>query len=546
MERTMSGDTGDAAVSSAAATPLPAFDLSDHDDPAVLAEAARDDYALHVVPRTWRLSAPKMALAWSSVMAAMFWVVVAAGASLVVGTRQALIGLLAAVVVHGGFSYVMSRTSATTGLTVALFSRALFGYRGAAIATLALALTGTWFAVFEGSVLAVAAQAQFGGPVELWYAVVTACAIPLAIGGVRVWLEKVNAFLLPVFAVGLVVTVVWATVEYGYDSSWLTAEPQVPTAMAGPGWLFVFAIYMGVFSNMLYTFDFARMGRVQDTRKNGLHTFGFTFYFLTILVNGAVGIYLVHTLPLQEVSEAGLVRGIVELMGVAGLVFIVATQTKINTANFYVGSANFESFFSRAVGLNLSRTVWVYVVGVVSFAVMCMNIFSFINTWLAYQGAILVAWVGIALVFIAARRRAGLGAFEFRPGRVPGVNPGGIVAWVVSSGVGIYLLAAQSPIASTWALVITFALSVLLSAASLLMAKDTWFGLRRPHDPRDEVADVWNDRIRCNTCHKSYVAVEMDRDPSRGHQPICASCATGHTFRAAAIAEADTWTAAGG
>jgi hypothetical protein len=90
-----------------------------------------------------------MALAWSSVMAAMFWVVVAAGASLVVGTRQALIGLVAAVLVHGGFCFVMSRTAATTGLTVGLFSRALFGYRGAAIATLALALTGTWFAVFE-------------------------------------------------------------------------------------------------------------------------------------------------------------------------------------------------------------------------------------------------------------------------------------------------------------------------------------------------------------------------------------------------------------
>jgi purine-cytosine permease-like protein len=536
----MRGDTGDSVVSSAAGTTVPVLDISHHDDPAVVAEAARDDYALHVVPRSWRLSSSRMALAWSSVMAAMFWVIVAAGASLVVGTRQALIGLVAAVVVHGGLCYVMSRTAASTGLTVGLFSRALFGYRGAAIATLALALTGTWFAVFEGSVLAVAAQAQFGGPVELWYAVVTACAIPLAVGGVRVWLEKVNAFLLPIFAVGLVATVVWSTVEYGYHSAWLTAEPQTATPMAGPGWLFVFAIYLGVFSNMLYTFDFARMGRVQDTRTNGLHTFGFTFYFLTIFVNGAVGIYLVHTLPLQEVSEAGLVQGIVKLMGVAGLIFIVATQTKINTANFYIGSTNFQSFFSRAFGLNLSRTVWVFVVGVVSFAVMIMNIFSFINTWLAYQGTILVAWVGIAVVFIVARRRAGLNAFEFRPGRVPSVNPGGIIAWIVSSGVGIYLIASNSPIASTWALVITFALSVLLSAVSLVASKDKWFALRRPHDPRDEVTDVWNDRIRCNSCRKPYVAVEMDRDPSRGHQPICASCATGHTFRAAAVAEATT------
>ena len=45
---------------------------------------------------------------------------------------------------------------------------------------------------------------------------------------------------------------------------------------------------------------------------------------------------------------------------------------------------------------------------------------------------------------------------------------------------------------------------------------------------------------RCSRCHKSYVAVEMDRDPSRGHEPICASCATGHNFRAAALAESTT------
>ncbi len=42
-----------------------------------------------MVPLSWRLSAPKMALAWSALMSAMFWVVVAAGASLVVGTVQA-------------------------------------------------------------------------------------------------------------------------------------------------------------------------------------------------------------------------------------------------------------------------------------------------------------------------------------------------------------------------------------------------------------------------------------------------------------------------
>lgn len=52
---------------------LSPLELSRTDDPEVLAEAARDDYSLHVVPRSWRSSSPKVALAWSAVMSAMFW-----------------------------------------------------------------------------------------------------------------------------------------------------------------------------------------------------------------------------------------------------------------------------------------------------------------------------------------------------------------------------------------------------------------------------------------------------------------------------------------
>jgi purine-cytosine permease-like protein len=538
----MTSNEKDSALSTSAREQplLPALNITRVDDPAVVAEAARDDYSLHVVPRTWRLTAPKMALAWSAVMAAMFWVVVAAGASMVVGTVQALIGLAAAVVVHGAICYFMSKTAAETGLTVGLFSRSMFGYYGASIATLVFAVTGTWFAVFEGSVLAVAAQTQFGGPIQLWYLIVTLCAIPLVLGGVRVWLEKINAFLLPIFAIGLITAVIWSTAAFGYNPGWLTHAPSEPTAMAGPGWLFVFAIYMGVFSNMFYTFDFARMGRIQNVRVNGLHTFGFTFYFFTILVNGAAGIYLVHTIPMESgITEAGLVVGIVKLMGIFGLIFIVATQTKINTANFYLASTNFQSFFSRAFNIMLPRFVWVLFVGVVSFIVMVLNVFTFIGTWLSYQGAVLVAWVGIALVHITYQRLTNSRtAFEFRPGRVRNVNLGGITAWVVSSGVGIFLIASNSSLASTWALVITFILAVAIYAAFLLAGRGNQTELTRPFDPHTEVDDLWDDRVQCAACDKSYVAVEIDRDPSNGHQPICAACATGRKFRAATLAEA--------
>ena len=60
---------------------------------------------------------------------------------------------------------------------------------------------------------------------------------------------------------------------------------------------------------------------------------------------------------------------------------------------------------------------------------------------------------------------------------------------------------------------------------------------RRPNDPIDEVKHAWEARVRCHRCEKSYVAHEMDRDPSGDHAAICAACATGPAFHAAAREE---------
>jgi hypothetical protein len=59
-----------------------------------------------------------------------------------------------------------------------------------------------------------------------------------------------------------------------------------------------------------------------------------------------------------------------------------------------------------------------------------------------------------------------------------------------------------------------------------MMARRGWFVMDRPHDPRTEVDDAWQARVPCWRCEKAYVVVEMDRDPSHGHEPICAACAS--------------------
>lgn len=524
---------------------LPPLVVRQTDDPHVVSDAARDDYAEHVVPRTWRIGRAGMAFAWSSLLTAMFTVVLSATVASVVGTADAIIGIALASATYGLINYFMQKTATTSGLTVGLFSRSLFGYSGAALVTIVYSLTAIWFAVFEGSVVAVALQAYFGGPIQLWYVVVVALSVPLVLGGVRVWIEKVNKWLLPIFVAGMVGAVIWATVVYGYAPDWANTPATITTALAAPGWLYVYAVYMGIFATMMYCFDFARLGQPKDIKFNGWITFGPVFYFFSYFVNGLIGIYLVAVIPQDEgVSEIGVVVSIVKMMGILGLIFIVATQTKINTANLYLASSYLESFFAQVFKLKLPRWLWAVVVGIVMLGVMFLDVFSFLLQWLSYQGAIIVAWVAIALVQMAYRSRKNVnrkgGLIEFRPGRVPGANPGGLGAWIISSGVGIALLATNSPFGGTWALPITFILAGGIYALALLFARPAWFTLRRPNDPRDEVEDIWETRVQCHNCKKSYIAVEMDRDPSHENQAICSLCANAHGFRVAAKHEAET------
>jgi hypothetical protein len=507
----------------------PPLDVSHEDDPRVVREAATEDYSLHVVPKTWRSTRGSLSMAWLALFSAMFWLVVAATLSLAVGTVDTLIGMALSVAAYGAINYVLTGYATRSGLTVALFSRAMFGYVGAALATLIFAATAVYYAVFEGSVIAVALHDFFGVlSLKLWYLVVVLYSVPLVFGGVRVWLDRFNGVLLPFYVGGLLVAVIWAIAEHGYSGAWFSYEPESEAAISGPGWWFAFTAYMGVWIMMMYTMDYARFGREADARFNGTFTFGPVFYAATFIVNGLIGIFLANTIIQGALSETSVVLAIVSLMGIVGVGLIWVSQTRINTANFYLASTNMQSFFARAVRLELPRAVWVVATGAIVYLIMLTDVFSFILDALRYQGVFVVGWVAIALAHIVWERRRGHApeAVEFRPGRVPLINPGGVVAWVVAAAVGIFLLEGGGAFGDTWSAPITAVLAAGIYLASLEVARRTWFVIDRPGDPRDEVDDPWTARVRCHACDKSYIAVEMDRDPTAGHQAICAACAT--------------------
>lgn len=523
---------------------LPALEVSGKDDPRVVEEAATEDYSLHVVPRTWRMDKVKLTMAWYAVMTAFFYMYFAAFIALAYGTTNALIGIGLTIVAYSLVNTVITRVASTSGLTVALFSRSMFGFVGAAIATLIFAATAIYYLVFEGSVVAVAAETYIGGPIKLWYAIVIAVTAPLVWRGVRTWLDRFNGFLLPFYAIALAAVVIWALASEGYHGF-------LPDAKAAPGttlpWLQAFSAYMGVWILMMFTMDFARLARPEDERYHTTITFGWLYYVLTFGVNGLLGILLVSTfgISLDELAgqESALPVEIVNLTGILGLALITITQMRINTVNLYLASTNLQSFFSRVFRLNLPRTLWVVVACAVGYLLMLTNVFSYVLDALNYQGIAIVAWVGVALAHVWYLRghRLKLEGLEFRPGRIPAFNPGGIVAWVAATAVGVILKVTDttsSQFFDTWGLPLTFVIAFGVYAIATRAARPSWFAMARPNDPAREVQDAWEARVRCHRCEKSYLAREMDRDPTASQQAICAACATGPAFYTAARREA--------
>lgn len=432
------------------------------------------DYSDQPVPDEGRMPRANLMMAWWAVCSAIFYMVVAAAMARSYGTTNALIGIVLTVLAFGLINGVISRYSMRTGLTVALFSKILFGHFGAVVATLIFFATALYYAVFEGYVMALVLS-EWSGSLSMTVAtaIVVVLGVALIFGSVQHWLDKFNGVLLPVYVIGMMIAVGMAIAEFGYPSGWLT---RVPEGGASPwGWLHTFAYYMGVWVLMMFTFDYARFGRKKDSEFHAKITFGIPFYFMTFLFSGIVGILLDSMIPTDGLSEASIVLGLLELMGVGGLLLVWVTQSRINTANFYLATVNFESFIRKVTGVKMSKIVAGCVIGMIAYILMMADVFSYILQALAYQGVFVVAWVGIALSHILSKtyKERFNGHVELDNAYIPAFNPCGLIAWVGAAVIGIVTM--HIPAISGFSAPATFLFAYSAYEFGLKIAKDEWY-----------------------------------------------------------------------
>lgn len=434
------------------------------------------DYSAEPVPSAARMSAGSLSMAWWAVATAMFWLVLSATLAVQFGTPNALAGMLVAVVVYAGIARVLSRYAIKTGLSVALFSRVLFGYHGALLATLIFFVGAVYYAVFEASVMAVAMQDYFPRfSLTQAYLIVTLYSVALVFGSVQHWLGKLNGVLFPFYIIGLIAAVALSLYQYGYSNAWLALGPENDLTVSG-AWS-CFTYFMGVFLTLMYAWDYARFGRQDDSEFHAKVNFGIPFFFFTIFVNGIAGIFLAATIPTEgALSEISVVLGLLELMGIYGLIFIWVTQTRINTANFFMAIVNLESLLKRISRFHVPKIVVAIAVGIIVFVLMLADVFSFMLLALSYLGIFVVAWVAIALTHILSpgyERLVGL-EVEVREGYVPAFNPGGLVAWILGALIGLLFFQAGG----IWAASSAPATAVVASLTYWLMlqrANRSWF-----------------------------------------------------------------------
>jgi hypothetical protein len=377
-------------------------------------------------------------MAWWAICSAMFYFFMGATLALKYGTHNALIGIAITVVVFGLINGVLAHYSVRTGLSCSALSQAMLGAAGGRLATLLLCVTAVFYAVFEGSVLAVAASTALPRVSYGLAAVIIALySVPLVFGSVQAWLNRLNAVLLPFYLLGLVLLVGLTISRHGYSAAWLRLSATA--ADTSYGWWKCVAPYLGALVLSMCTVDFARFGRPNDVRFHALVTFGVPFYAMTFLVNGAIGIFLVSTIDPARRTETAVVVSSLSILGTAGgLLWIWVTQTRINTANYYLATVNFQAFMEETFGIRLSKIASAVTVGIaILLLIRSTNVFTYLLTALNYQSVFVTSWVGVALSYVLSVGKVGTAnccAFFLAK------RQAGVLAWLVGAIAGALVL----------------------------------------------------------------------------------------------------------
>lgn len=479
--------------------------------------AAREEYALHQVPETWRYN-------WSSLIfsllgggtAAIFLALPAQLAGQF-GIGNVLLGLFFAMIIQTLLNYPLVKQASETGLGAELLSRGLgFGFYGSAWSTLLYWISWLIFFGTEAQILGDAINAAFGIPQSISYVIVGAAFIPLVLYGIS-FISKFQKWTFYLYIVGLIALLWKAFTIPDFSATISDGISTFGTDLNWVAFLGVMGAYFGLIGNVtLGHSDIARLGATDKSllKGNKMGPFWLSFIpysFVAYMFLGALGI--LFWLVTKNDNPGSY---FVEVLGTFGFLLIIITQLRINLVNAYSGSIALSNFFSRYRFLP-GRSILAVSTVVLGTLLTFGNVLGNLSIVLTILGVLFMAWLGVILTDILINRKLfGFGPnngkfIEYRRALVSNWNYAGLIPMFGSTIIGLILYFSGGEIVQNLATPLTFIISAIGTVLTGLKAKGTSYSKREPVKwQRDDIV------VECPVEHEIVSTESMVPCPFHG------------------------------
>ncbi|MEU8995500.1 purine-cytosine permease family protein [Streptomyces caniferus] len=470
------------------------------------ADETLEDYTLRFAPRSYRRWTP-MVVATTALggIAYMADFSIGAGIGLAHGTGNALAAILVAAVVIFLTGFPLAYYAARYNIDLDLITRGSgFGYYGSVLTSVIFASFTFIFFALEGSIMAQGLKLGFGLPLWLGYVISTCMVIPLVVYGMKA-LSKLQVWTTPIWLLLMVGPLLYlvatdpGTVDtfLSYPGSHGHGGVDAASVLLGAG------VCLSLIAQIGEQVDYLRFmpPKTAQNRRSWWTAVVMAGPGWVVLgaLKQAIGVFLA-VYVLSRVGAASATEPIRQFTGAfaammpswlvvpLAVALVVISQIKINVTNAYSGSLAWTNSFTRVTKRYPGRMV--FVLANLAFALVLMeaDMFSFLNSILGFYSNCAIAWIVTVATDIIVNKyllKLSPQAPEFRRGMLYAVNPVGVVAFTVASGLSIALyfhalgdaLQPYSPVAAA---VIAFVLTPLMA----VLTKGRFY-LRRTTDGID-------------------------------------------------------------
>lgn len=497
-------------------------------DPALSAEAG-EDYAIRKVPYHWKRTPGSYAMVVFGTVTSVFGFALGGQLALAYGLTTTLLACAIGFLVGAPLAALIARQCCDSSIDIDLLSRgAGYGFLGSAVTAMIYGLNFLMYAGFEVAFLGDAIHAQWpGAPLWVLYLVIGIGFAPLNWYGVS-QNDFVQRWTLPIFLVGLV----WLFVA-ALDKT----APGASHAAVGVSTLLpaIAVILSNVAIQVLIVGDSARFIRKRQRGRVITVAVVLGIGGITLLLAPAGAIMSLHTGSANPGDYA------VGTIGVAGLIWILFTQLRIQEGNYYSGSLSLVNFSARMLHWRPGRRFFLVVIGVLAFVLAQLDIVAHLTNVITFMGVFLWAWIGTLmrnlLLTARAELRTGTAWLEHRRGYLADWGVPNTIGVIIGSAVALPLAFTgwPEPYGGLLAEVVAVLLAPAAAAAIARLGLSEKLLARIP-DPdwrdtnrlSDEDLQGPELQVTCGVCGTRVMKPDACTCPVTPGGVICSACCAAH------------------